>query len=622
MRTVARVLQLVLFVFVSCGFTWGFGSEDHCAESKNAVHELSRMKTDDLRAAQEKRIIALCPEGGPAFFVRGLQMERNGDSAGALTAYRKAISLDDSLPEAHGNLGLLLLGSGRTDEAAIELTKGLMGQADPRYHLGLATVLAQGNMHALALFHYGEARKGLPTDVSCLAGMGDAYGHLGEGEKAVEAYRNALAIKPDDMEIRLKLAQAELSRGKLGEALGELKAVAAAKPRDRKVHQLLAEMYQKQGDAEAAQKEWELAGVTIAPQPLEFVREGDRELAARKFEKAAVAYRKALKIRQEWPEVLKKLGDVEAAAGNDDAAISAFREAVRLDSSDSDGKFSLGSLYERNGRLEDAIGLFVEALRADPDNGMIRRRLADIYALRGNFPQAIEQYTALLKDRSDNPILHLKLAKVLVKSRKIKEALAEYEQAQRLDPDNLEGHRELAVLYARQRMLDKAVDQYREVLRLKQDEMDARLALISLYVKMKDYQGLTELLEEGTRLFPDDANSHYRLGIIYEFRKNLPAAIEEYRKTVELQPLHAKGHNALGRLYLKTGRTAEARVSLEAAKKADPGLAEPRMLLNTIREDLSAEKSHYKKKYTKKYQKKHTKKSVKSRRKKIKKKRK
>lgn len=129
--------------------------------------------------------------------------------------------------------------------------------------------------------------------------------------------------------------------------------------------------------------------------------------------------------------------------------------------------------------------------------------------------------------------------------------------------------------------------------------MDARLALISLYVKMKDYQGLTELLEEGTRLFPDDANSHYRLGIVYEFRKNLPAAIEEYRKTVELQPLHAKGHNALGRLFLKTGRMAEARVSLEAAKKADPRLAEPRMLLNTIREDLSAGKAHYKKKYKK-----------------------
>ncbi|MSM40941.1 MAG: hypothetical protein GJT30_15100 [Geobacter sp.] len=132
MRRVFKVLQLSLFMLVSCGFAWGFGAVDRCAESKNAVHELSSTKEDDLRAAEEKRIIALCPEGGSAFFVRGLQMERNGDSAGALTTYREAISLDGSLPEAHGNLGLLLLGSGKAAEAAIELTKGLMGKADPR----------------------------------------------------------------------------------------------------------------------------------------------------------------------------------------------------------------------------------------------------------------------------------------------------------------------------------------------------------------------------------------------------------------------------------------------------------------------------------------------------------
>jgi hypothetical protein len=40
-------------------------------------------------------------------------------------------------------------------------------------------------------------------------------------------------------------------------------------------------------------------------------------------------------------------------------------------------------------------------------------------------------------------------------------------------------------------------------------------------------------------------------------------------------------------VYMKTGRLAEAREALEAAKQADPNLVETSILLNNIRDDFN-----------------------------------
>ena len=53
----------------------------------------------------------------------------------------------------------------------------------------------------------------------------------------------------------------------------------------------------------------------------------------------------------------------------------------------------------------------------------------------------------------------------------------------------------------------------------------------------------------------------------------------------------------MGRVYLKTGRFAEAREALESAKKADPGLEETSVLLSNIKDELSPELQLSRRKY-------------------------
>jgi len=118
------------------------------------------------------------------------------------------------------------------------------------------------------------------------------------------------------------------------------------------------------------------------------------------------------------------------------------------------------------------------------------------------------------------------------------------------------------------------------------DDAETRASLVSLYVKNKQYDEVTELLKGTAEMYPDDPTNHYKLGLIYEFRKDYESAIASYKKATALKADHARSLTSLGRIYMKTGRIAEAKEALEASRKADPTLEETSILLHNIRDSF------------------------------------
>jgi tetratricopeptide (TPR) repeat protein len=164
------LILLIPLIVVTCGFNWGFGSTGTCTKAKILTAALSEL-SGESRTKQEDRILKLCPDGAAGHFVLGLRHERQKETDEAIVEYRAAVGSDETLAEAHGNLGLLLLKKGARDEAAVELSKGLMGKDDTRYHLGLAELLKEGKMYSLALYHYLEALKAFPQEIQSMRGL-------------------------------------------------------------------------------------------------------------------------------------------------------------------------------------------------------------------------------------------------------------------------------------------------------------------------------------------------------------------------------------------------------------------------------------------------------------------
>ncbi len=87
---------------------------------------------------------------------------------------------------------------------------------------------------------------------------------------------------------------------------------------------------------------------------------------------------------------------------------------------------------------------------------------------------------------------------------------------------------------------------------------------------------------------------------MYDFRKEYDSAIAEYQQAIALKSDYAKALNALGKTYMKTSQLDKAREALEAAKKADPDLTEPRELLTSFNDEPASDSpKHLKKKHHK-----------------------
>lgn len=592
----SRIVALFAVIQFCCGFSWGLGKSDPCIESRATLDTLSITTDTVKRTKLEVTILKACPNGAAGLFIKAQQAENGSKPDAAISLYRESLNKDTTIAEAHGNMGLLLYERGLKEEASVELSKGLMGRPDPRYHRALAGIMSYGSLPSLALFHYDEALKAFPDDIEIHTGRAEAYVQLGQFEKAEAEFVRLKTLQPNLVKFQLGLADVYRKAGKLDQAIDQLKLFLRNRLTDKEGHRLLAEVLMEKGEREAARKEFLLAGVDVSINPDDFARKGDELMKAREFGQAISAYQTALNGRPVWQDVQYKLGKAQMSAGRDDDALATLTTLIKAGYKDGTAFYDLGLLRERGGQLDEAISAYRLAILHEPGNVNAHRRLAEIFTWRGSFTDAADQYRELIRLRGDNPLYHLNLGRVYDRMKDQKNAVSEYEFAVKLDPNNLEGHRELARIFLRSAQTAKAEQHYKDVLRLNNEDDTARNALITLYVKQKRYDDLTTFVKDWLERAPDDPQRHYRLGIVYEFKKEYDLAVSEYKKANELQPGNAKMLSALGRTYQKTGRISESREMLEAASKADPTLAEPQLLLSSINRTAHPQKKSIRKK--------------------------
>jgi predicted Zn-dependent protease len=76
-------------------------------------------------------------------------------------------------------------------------------------------------------------------NVEVLTALGDIHARSGVADRAEEMYRRALAIDPDDGDVRVRLGALLLERGRVGEAHREAERALASEPGNPAVEQLV-----------------------------------------------------------------------------------------------------------------------------------------------------------------------------------------------------------------------------------------------------------------------------------------------------------------------------------------------------------------------------------------------
>ena len=287
----------------------------------------------------------------------------------ARAANLDALRIDPAQPEVRMALAVMYEGLGRTTEATEELRKVL--ELQPRSdnaHLVLSKIHGDKAEWDAAVAEANAAIALRPNYWRNHAQLGDMLLRAGRLDAAIAAYRRLTQLQPDSARGYQRLGRAHQAAGRIDDAI---------------------ESYQKANDIRESWATYSNMGT------LHYWR-GDNV-------KAAAAYRRAIELAPNQPELYANLGDALQKLGQPDRAAEQYRRAIvevrkalQVNANDPLNVAGL-ALYQAKLGMRDAAASSIElASTLSPQDGEVLYVRAIVHALAGNTAAACEATGAAL----------------------------------------------------------------------------------------------------------------------------------------------------------------------------------------------------------------------------------
>jgi tetratricopeptide (TPR) repeat protein len=312
----------------------------------------------------------------------------------------------------------------------------------------------------------------------------------GRREEAINSYRRAVALEPDNAPALAHLARLLLEAGKPEEALDHARRAVRAQPGLQAAQVNLAAAYLASGDALRAETEARRA-IAAAPDSFEAhevvagallalgrhaeaalsveaalqLTRGDAARLARlgvAFEHAGLparareAFETALQADPLQPLALAGRGRLRLRAGDTAGAVADLSRAVQEDAEVATGWVNLAAAYLQLGRDREAEQASREELRRRPRSAQALTNLALVQQLRGDLGGALDLQERAAELAPDDPDVLANLGALEAQAGRRSEALRAYLRLLELRPNDGTCHNDVAVLYFREGQVDAA----------------------------------------------------------------------------------------------------------------------------------------------------------------------
>lgn len=370
----------------------------------------------DEALKEYKELAADDPQNAEAMVHIAEIERRQGKYAEALTAAKKALSIDPTSLEAGYNAGLLLDVLGRFDDAAqmyqnmVDLTSHANGAytAEEKNNRGifldrLAGVYLEQNKTDQAIATYQKMIElGGDNAVRAYQEEVDAYRQAHEFDKALDVAQKAVAADPNSRDLKLMLAGELADQSKPDAGLSMAKSLLKNTGDDRSVWFSIAQMdirLKRWKDAtDALDKAEPLVTKKEDKVYLLFLRgeEADRQ---KHMDEAEKYFRQALDLDPNNALTLNYLGYMLADKGVKlPEALQLIRKAVDQEPMNGAYLDSLGWVYFKMGAYELAEDNLRQAVARDQADPTVHMHLGDLYEKTGRIRQAAEQWQLSLAE--------------------------------------------------------------------------------------------------------------------------------------------------------------------------------------------------------------------------------
>jgi tetratricopeptide (TPR) repeat protein len=361
-------------------------------------------------------------------------------------------------------------------------------------------------------------------------------------QKAIDAYKEAVRLRPDEQSLHIQLARALLHRqGKFDEAMAEYREATRHEPNSTLLSLLRSEMAL------------------------------DLAATGRALE-ATVELQESLRLVPDATQNHIFLGSLLRDQGKKDAAFAEFREAYLLETPYQPISLDIIHRFLREtGKIEDELLVYRERLRQQPQDQFNLTLLGQTLRAQGQNNREIAVYHEEIQLNPKNPRIHHLLGEALQHDGRLGEARTAHDSEIRLlrdqvraAPLSVEAHEELAKALYKHGDREGGLKEFREALRINPTSTAITSVGDEMIQQEKVDQAL-ELFRVAVEFKPAEALVHHQLGWALHKQGKLDEAITEYRATIKLKPDDVAAFQNISIALRDQGKPAEALAELREA---------------------------------------------------------
>ncbi|XP_073506457.1 protein O-mannosyl-transferase TMTC1 [Phyllobates terribilis] len=358
----------------------------------SALNNLGTLTTN-ITAAEEyyRKALEISPHHSRALFNLGNLLRNQGRNEEAEVVLRESLLHGPYFADAYSSLGSLLADQKRYEEAEEVYLAGikycpessdlqnnygvflvdvgapqkavshylLALQLRPNHHvamLNLGRLYRSLNQNSEAEMWYKKALQ-LSRDIDVISPLGALYYNTGQYDEALLLYKEATALHPHSVQLRLSLAQVQAVMGLTGEAEGLARHIADEVPDCTECFRLLSAIYSKQEEHSKALDMIDIA-LQMKPQDPKITSElyftkGNQLRELNRLDEAFQSYSRVADLSPKQAQAWMNMGGIRHIQGDYIAARTYYKKAATLDPDSKLLRENLAKLQRLESKLQE-----------------------------------------------------------------------------------------------------------------------------------------------------------------------------------------------------------------------------------------------------------------------------
>jgi putative PEP-CTERM system TPR-repeat lipoprotein len=396
--------------------------------------------------------------------------------------------------------------------------------------------------------------------------------------QAVDFYRKALELLPDDYKTQVAMAGAYMDMGKYDLALEQLNKLRGEQVLDPQVPYLIGVVYSRLGDAKASKEAMVEASDIMSKLPTEvkgdhletLLLSGLIDYSLNKMDEAYASLELYVRRVPGNPGARKLMGSILFKRGQYDRAIQALKPALGQIPNDYRLLTMLGTAYLKKGRHLRAIELLDRAVALGGKAVEARTQLGLSLLAQGRGEVGLEQLGEVFAQDEEARLAGVTLVLERLKRNQNREAVTIAKLLSERNPENMNLLNLLASSEIAAGDLPAATKHLEQILKTDSGYLAAKINLAKIDLAAGRLKQTRERIEQAQKDHPGNTLVLTELARVEEASGNAKQAVELLRKVVALSESSVTANLQLGEIYLRLGMKQELNQHLQKLERLFP----------------------------------------------------